>query len=258
MEHPDTGAVPSGHTKGGGVLIGSDRVPRQLVLFEDPQCPYCRQFEEASGELLRRLVETEAVAIEYRMRCFLGVESVRADNALALAAEAGRFDELRRQMFADQPAESTGGYTVDDLIDRGRQVGLSSPDYQQGVRDERYARWVVGVDRVFQRQDPKGTPAGLLDGRPVSAEVLYDPPTLRRMIQPEDARTRDVAASTKWQIWGRCSYAAIRATSSLPTSRNRSTAVRSALRPGSPGSISASASSAVTWAAATTRPAGMR
>jgi len=122
MEHPDTGAVPSGHTKGGGVLIGSDRASRQLVLFEDPQCPYCRQFEEASGELLRRLVETEAVAIEYRMRCFLGVESVRADNALALAAEAGRFDELRRQMFADQPAESTGGYTVDDLIDRGRQV----------------------------------------------------------------------------------------------------------------------------------------
>ena len=79
-----------------------------------------------------------------------------------------------------------------------------------------------------------------------------------RQFQREDARTRDVAASTKWQIWGRCSYAAIRATSSLPTSRNRSTAVRSALRPGSPGSISASASSAVTWAAATTRPAGMR
>jgi Thioredoxin len=185
MEHPGTGAVPSGHTKGGGVLIGSDRAPRQLVLFEDPQCPYCRQFEEASGELLRRLVDAEAVAIEYRMRCFLGVESVRADNALALAAEAGRFDDLRRQMFADQPAENTGGYTVDDLVDRGRQVGLSSPDYQQGVRDERYARWVVGVDRVFQRQDPNGTPAGLLDGRKVPAEVLYDPATLRRMIQPD-------------------------------------------------------------------------
>src|ERR1700689_1497535 len=167
MESSETVAVPGGHTPEGGVLVGSESAPRRLVLFEDPQCPYCRQFEEVSGDLLRREVAAGAVAVEYRMRCFLGVESVRADNALALAAEAGRFDDLRRQMFSDQPPENTGGYTVDDVIDRGRQVGLSSPDYQQGVRDERYARWVVGVDRVFQRQDPCGTPAGLLDGRPV-------------------------------------------------------------------------------------------
>ena len=46
--------VPSSHTPGGGVLVGSDGARRRLVVFEDPQCPYCRQFEEASGDLLRR------------------------------------------------------------------------------------------------------------------------------------------------------------------------------------------------------------
>ena len=30
-------------------------------------------------------------------------------------------------------------------------------------------------DRAFGRQDPHGTPAGLLDGHPVDSEVLYDP-----------------------------------------------------------------------------------
>ena len=48
-------------------------------------------------------VDAGELAVEYRMRCFLGPESVRADNALALAAEAGRFDELRRALFAAQP-----------------------------------------------------------------------------------------------------------------------------------------------------------
>ena len=40
--------------------------------FEDPQCPYCRQFEEVSGDGLRREVAAGAVVVEYRMRCFLG------------------------------------------------------------------------------------------------------------------------------------------------------------------------------------------
>ena len=109
--------VPSGHTPDGGVLVGNESARRRLVLFEDPQCPYCRRFEEVSGDLLRREVAAGAVAIEYRMRCFLGVESVRADNALALAAVAGQFDQLRREIFAAQPLEHTGGFTVDDLLE---------------------------------------------------------------------------------------------------------------------------------------------
>src|SRR6202789_1354488 len=117
--------TPAGHTPDGGVLVGSDNARRRLVVFEDPQCPYCRQFEEVSGDLRRREVAAGAVAIEYRMRCFLGVESVRADNALALAAESGRFDQLRRELFAHQPAENSGGFTATDLIDLGRRAGLT-------------------------------------------------------------------------------------------------------------------------------------
>jgi hypothetical protein len=49
--------------------------------------PNCSQFEDVSGDLLRREVAAGAVAVEYPIRCFLGPESVRAANALALAAE---------------------------------------------------------------------------------------------------------------------------------------------------------------------------
>ena len=86
------------------MLLGSDHARRRLLVFEDPQCPFCRQFEEVSGDLLRREVAAGAVAVEYRIRCFLGPGSVRAANALALAAEVGRFDQLRREMFGAQPS----------------------------------------------------------------------------------------------------------------------------------------------------------
>jgi Thioredoxin len=176
-------ATPGGHTPDGGVLVGSEGARRRMLLFEDPQCPYCRQFEEVSGDLLRREVAAGAVVVEYRMRCFLGIESVRADNALALAAESSRFDQLRQALFAAQPPENSGGFTVTDLIDIGRRAGLSSPDYERGVREARYEQWVIQVDRTFADQDPQGTPAALLDGDPVPLEVLYNPEALGALIR---------------------------------------------------------------------------
>jgi protein-disulfide isomerase len=149
-----------------------------MVLFEDPQCPYCRQFEEISGELLRSARNEGIVAIEYRMRCFLGIESVRADNALALAAEAGRFDELRTTLFAAQPPEGTGGFTTADLLELGQQVGLTGPDYLSGVKEGRYERWVLKTEQSFQEQDPQGTPAAWLDGQPVDPRMLTNPRAL--------------------------------------------------------------------------------
>ena len=166
--------VPPNHTPEGGVLIGDQNARRRLVLFEDPQCPYCRQFEEASGDLLRREVARGDVAVEYRMRCFLGVESVRADNALALAAQFGRFDELRRELFEAQPAENSGGFTVADLTELGRRAGLTSPDYVTGLSEGRYEAWVVEIDQSFQKLDPRGTPAALLGGLEVNTQSLFD------------------------------------------------------------------------------------
>ena len=99
MQSTNPGGAPSGHTPEGGVLVGDAEARQAIVLFEDPQCPYCRQFEELNGPVIAAALQAGALAVEYRMRCFLGPESVRADNALALAAEAGRFDELRKALF---------------------------------------------------------------------------------------------------------------------------------------------------------------
>jgi hypothetical protein len=177
--------VPPGHTREGGVLVGSGSARRRLVVFEDPQCPYCREFESASGDLLRREIAAGAVGVEYRIRSFLGVESVRAANALAAAAGPGRFDELRREIFANQPPEQSGGFSTRDLLDLGSRAGLTSADYTEAVQAGRYERWVREMDDVFEEQDLGGTPFALLDRRPVESEILYDPERLGALIRAE-------------------------------------------------------------------------
>jgi protein-disulfide isomerase len=183
MSTMDAIAVPSGHTPEGGVLVGSEGARRRLVLFEDPQCPYCREFEEASGDLLRREVAAGAVAVDYRIRSFLGEESVRAANALAAAAEVGRFDELRREIFAHQPPEHSGGFTTEDLLALGRRVGLADSDFVKAVTQGRYESWVREIEYAFADQDPHGTPAAVLDDQPVDAETLYEPDALGALIR---------------------------------------------------------------------------
>jgi hypothetical protein len=168
-------ATPSGHTPEGGVLVGHGSARQSMVLFEDPQCPYCRQFEELNGTLITVALAAGELVVEYRMRCFLGQESVRADNALALAAEVGPFDELRKALFAAQPAEGTGGFTTDELVRLGAQIGLTSPHFVAGVHGARYEDWVLRQEALYQREDPKGTPAAWLNGSPIHSSVLFNP-----------------------------------------------------------------------------------
>jgi protein-disulfide isomerase len=174
---------PSSHTPEGGVILGSDHADKRMVLFEDPQCPYCRQFEEVCGVVLDSLRDGGTLAVEYRMRCFLGPESVRADNALALAAEEERFDALRRALFSAQPAEGSGGFTTANLLALGRQVGLTSSLYTAGVEGGRYQAWVLRCEEAYQAEDSQGTPAAWLDGRPVDSRVMFNPDALGNLLR---------------------------------------------------------------------------
>ena len=175
--------TPSGHTPEGGVLVGNADARHEMILFEDPQCPYCRQFEELNGAAIAVARDAGQLVVEYRMRCFLGAESVRADNALALAAEAGRFDELRKMLFGAQPPEGTGGFRTDDLVRLGAQVGLAGADFVSGVREARYERWVLKRETLYREEDPQGTPAAWLNGSPIDSSVLFDRGAFERRLR---------------------------------------------------------------------------
>jgi hypothetical protein len=183
MPASEDGPTPKGHTDDGGVLVGDANAPKRLVIFEDPQCPYCGQFEEVNGSVITAGIARGDLAVEYRMRCFLGPESVRADNALALAAEAGRFDELRHELFAHQPEEGSGGFTIDDLLDLGTHVGLSDQSFVSGVRRARYEAWVVSRETRFAGEDPQGTPAAWLNGRAIESRVLFSPEAFDQLLR---------------------------------------------------------------------------
>jgi len=145
-----------------------------VVDYEDPSCPYCRRFEKRVGDLLRRQVAAGAISVEYRIRCFLGPESVRASAALAAAASVRSFDPLLAQVFANQPPEHSGGFTTDDLIGLGDAAGIADPSYADAVRSGALEAFALEREARFAIDDPDGTPGVWVNGAHVRGDILYD------------------------------------------------------------------------------------
>lgn len=169
--------APRGVTAAGGIVVGSPSAPHLVIAYEDPQCPVCGEFERSAGRVLAAAVEAGRVKVEYRMRSFLGPESVRAVAALGAAQDAGRFDQLRQQLYAHQPAERTGGFSVEQLLGLGSTVGLSQQSFITAVRNQTYAAWARQVDDRASRDGNTGTPTLILDGKQLSNDVVFDPAT---------------------------------------------------------------------------------
>jgi protein-disulfide isomerase len=177
--------APAGVTSHGGVLVGSSSAPHHLILFEDPQCPICGQFETTSGSVVAQAVAAGTVQVEYRMRSFLGPESVRADAALGAAQQVGKFAQLRAWLFAHQPAEHTGGFSVADLLAAGPQVGLTGAalsSYDQQVSAQTYAAWARSVDDQASKDGNVGTPELRLDGHTLDNTVAFNATALAKAL----------------------------------------------------------------------------
>jgi protein-disulfide isomerase len=163
-----TQAVPA-HALGpnGGELLGRPSAPVLIEEYGDFQCPVCGQWERTVGPTVRRLVDQGRIHFEYHPIAFIGPESLAAANAAEAAGDEGRFWAYHDLLFADQAPENSGALTTDRLLELGRQVGLTSPQFQQRVRDGTYGNWVRQATDQASQQGVIQTPTVLVNGRPV-------------------------------------------------------------------------------------------
>lgn len=150
--------APPGATSSGGIRVGATGAPVTVDLYEDFQCPICKEFEQTAGPTVRRLVASGRVAVLYHPLSFLGPESVRAANAAAAAAAAGKFAAYHDALFAHQPPERTGGFSNEELLGLGRQVGLTDSAFVDAVRRGTYDAWVRRVADLGSKAGVVGTP----------------------------------------------------------------------------------------------------
>ncbi|MFF8827876.1 DsbA family protein [Streptomyces sp. NPDC015131] len=124
-----------------GVVVGDPAARTTVTVFEDPRCAMPREFETSgSGAHLVELARQRKISIEYRFATFIdekqgGSGSKKAVAALGAALEAGKFTELHRLSYSNQPAsEEVDGFTDARLRSiAGKVPGLRSAAFDRAV-----------------------------------------------------------------------------------------------------------------------------
>jgi protein-disulfide isomerase len=171
----DAGAIPAGATPDGdGILLGDG--PVLVDAYVDFLCPFCRQFEEASGEALDAMLDDHAIRLAYHPLGFLDRLSTtryssRAAAASGCAADAGAFRPYAQALFANQPPEGGPGLSDTELIELGRAVGLTDPGFARGVTSGVHLPWVTYVTERAIERGVSGTPSVFVAGVPVPANA---------------------------------------------------------------------------------------
>jgi protein-disulfide isomerase len=159
-------AVPA-HALGpdGGELLGRSSAPVLVEEYGDFQCPVCGEWERTVYPTVRQLVDQGRIRFEYHPIAFIGPESVAAANAAEAAGDEGRFWAYHDLLFADQAPENSGALTADRLVGLGRQVGLTSRQFQQRVRGGTYDDWVRQATGQASQRGVNATPTVFVNGR---------------------------------------------------------------------------------------------
>ncbi|MBU3749100.1 MAG: DsbA family protein [Mycobacterium sp.] len=111
---------------------GTEEPKAVLAIYEDFQCPHCRDFEKKFGPTVAKLIDSGAAAVDYYMLSILnrvnsGYSSRAANAAYCVADEnMDAFKRFHSALFAQQPQEGSGsGPDNAALIETARQAGVT-------------------------------------------------------------------------------------------------------------------------------------
>lgn len=172
-------------TAQGSGLVLNPGAPVKIDLWEDPQCPICRTFEEANGQYIDELVRTKKATVVYHALSFLGDESVRAANALMCAADEGHYLDYHNAVYIVQPVlENSGFFTSENLIKIGDYIGLKSKSFTDCVSNGSRADVVKAQLDSMPSYKVTGTPTVFINDKLwVRKSNGFDPAEFRLAVE---------------------------------------------------------------------------
>jgi len=153
----------------GSAITFNSGLTKTVDVWEDPQCPACKSFEEASGEYIDSLVRDKKATVRFHVLSFLGDESVRAANASFCAADEGQYLDFHKALYRVQsPLENSGFWSNETLIAIGKKVGITSEKFATCVTDGQKVDLVKTNSESMSKYGVQGTPTVFIDGIKVS------------------------------------------------------------------------------------------
>lgn len=147
-----------------GIVFNKDLKTR-IDIWEDFQCPFCNLFEKSMSTYLEEVIRNKEAKVVYHMASFIGPDSERAANAANCSVAEGRFIEYHRALYQIQGAENAGVYQNSTLIDVGKRLNITNPDFAACINESRYKGIVKNVATSMGKNNVNGTPTVFINGK---------------------------------------------------------------------------------------------
>jgi protein-disulfide isomerase len=159
---------------GYGIVFNKELTDAPFIeIYEDFQCPACARFESIAGEYIEELITTKKAKVAFHTLSFLGGESQIAANAAACSADEGKFLQLHKTLMANQPSENSGAWNSAYFSTLGLGLGISSPEYDKCIADNKYMGWVKNVAEEGAKRNINSTPTVLINGKEIDRNTAY-------------------------------------------------------------------------------------
>ncbi|ETK32786.1 DsbA family protein [Microbispora sp. ATCC PTA-5024] len=154
-----------------------------LDVYEDFQCPICKEFEHINGNLVKDYAARGKIKVVYHPIAFVNPEgSVRA-AAAAQCVPGGSWMSFHDILFARQPDEKVA-LTVADLTSLAADAKITDAGVLSCMKSQRFASQAQDRTRkAFSSPDVQGTPTLLIDGRKLSDDEVLTSSGLRAALQ---------------------------------------------------------------------------
>ncbi|HKN56676.1 MAG TPA: thioredoxin domain-containing protein, partial [Amycolatopsis sp.] len=133
---------------------GKPGATKTLDIYADFLCPICGNFQSQYGKQVEQAVNDGKLTVRYHMVPLLNDRSdppgysLDSANASLAAADAGKFTAFHDALYNNQPKEGARGYDKAQLIQLGKDIGITDPKFAQSVNSGAYNEQ---INAAFQK-----------------------------------------------------------------------------------------------------------
>lgn len=156
--------------------LGKASAPVTLIVYEDPQCPFCRNWNvETLPTVIDEFVRTGKIKLVYRGVVIIGPDSVRGLRAIYAAAKQNKLWNLADALYARQGAENSGWITNGVILAAARDAGANGPAILAGMGAPTVDAALTTAQKQATADQLQGTPTFVIQRPPAVAQQLSVP-----------------------------------------------------------------------------------
>jgi protein-disulfide isomerase len=159
-----------------GDTLGQASAPATLIVYEDPQCPYCRNWNvDTLPTVVDQYVRTGKVKLVYRGVVIIGADSGRGLRAAYAAAEQNKLWGFVDALYAHQGAENSGWITDAAILQAAREAGADGQAILTGMGAPAVEAALAKAQQQATADQIQGTPTFVIERPPARSRHLEVP-----------------------------------------------------------------------------------